>query len=276
MTGILNIQINPIIGNKEANLRKVDYFIKKNSDKKLDLVVLPEFFSTGIDHNSFVNFPEPEDGGETIRYICELAKKYNTNIIAGSVIEGVNGVNGVNGKLYNTSFIIDRNGVVVDKYRKIHLYNYMGGTEGERITAGNRLVTVDLDFGKVGIGICYDIRYPLHYKELAKQGAEIIVLPTAWVVPNEIYNDDSALKNAQDMWLAMNRTRAYDNLVYIVSCNQTGKCNDNVSCIGNSLVIAPTTEICSNAKNEQGGFYADIDLNIVKLYKSIYPIAQID
>ena len=122
MTGILNIQINPIIGNKDANLRKIDYFIKKNSDKKLDLVVLPEFFSTGIDHDSFINLPEPEDGGDTIRYVCELAKKYNTNIIAGSVIEGVNG------NLYNTSFIIDRNGIIVNKYRKIHLYNYMGGT----------------------------------------------------------------------------------------------------------------------------------------------------
>lgn len=272
MTGILNVQITPIIGNKEANLRKVEHFIGKYADKNLDLVILPEFFSTGIDHNSFLNDYEPTDGGKTIQQVCELAKKYNTNIVAGTVIEGVN--DGV--KLYNTSFIIDRSGNVVDKYRKIHLYNYMGGTEGERITPGDKLVTVDLDFGRIGLGVCFDIRYPLHYKELAKSGADIIVLPTAWLVPNEIYNDNNALKTAQDMWIAMNRTRAFDNLVYIISCNQTGKCNDNVSCIGNSLVIAPTTEIMSNAKNEQGGFYCDIDLNVVKLYRTIYPISTID
>ena len=270
MVGILNIQINSVTGNKEANLRKVEYYIKKNSDKQLDLVVLPEFFSTGIHHDSFLNSPEPEDGGDTIRHICEFARQYNTNIVAGSVIEKSNE------KLYNTSFLIDRNGNIIDKYRKIHLYNYMGGTEGERITAGDKLVTVDFDFGKIGLGICYDIRYPLHYKELAKSGAEIIVLPTAWVVPNEIYNDNTALKNAQDMWISMNKTRAYDNLVYIISCNQVGVCNDNVSCIGNSLVVAPTAEVCSNAKMAQGGFYTAIDLNIVRLYKSIYPIAQID
>ncbi|MCR5266090.1 MAG: hypothetical protein K6E29_05795 [Cyanobacteria bacterium RUI128] len=270
MTGILNVQITPIIGNKEANLRKVEHFIGKFADKNLDLVILPEFFSTGIHHDSFLNSPEPEDGGKTIQSVCELAKKYNTNIVAGTVIEKEND------KLYNTSFIIDRSGKVVDKYRKIHLYNYMGGTEGERITPGDKLVTVDFDFGRIGLGICFDIRYPLHYKELAKTGVDIIVLPTAWLVPNEIYEDKTALTTAQDMWLAMNRTRAYDNLVYIVSCNQTGKCNDNVSCIGNSLVIAPTTEVLSNAKNEQGGFFAEIDLNAVKLYRTIYPISTID
>ena len=152
----------------------------------------------------------------------------------------------------------------------------MGGTEGERITPGDRLVTADLDFGRIGLGICYDIRYPLHYKELAKKGAEIIVLPTAWIVPNEIYENKTSLKTAEEMWIAMNRTRAFDNLVYIISCNQTGKCNNNVSGIGNSMIISPTTEILSNAKNEQGGFYSDIDLNTVKLYKTIYPIADID
>lgn len=265
MTGILNIQFKPTLSKKDINLKKVEYYLEKSSDKKLDLVVLPEFFSTGIDHNSFLNEPENEQGGETISRICKLAKKYNTNIVAGTVIEKSGE------KLYNTSFIIDKGGNIAGKYRKIHLYNYMGGTEGERITAGDKIITVDLDIGKIGLGICYDIRYPLHYKELAKSGAEIIVLPTAWLVPEEIFNNKLALKNAQEMWRAINRTRAFDNLVYIVSCNQWAN-----GCIGESLIVAPTTEILSDAKTEQGGFYADIDLNMVKLYKSIYPISTID
>lgn len=270
MAGILNVQFNPTLSKKEVNLRKVEHYIRKYSDKVLDLVVLPEFFSTGIDHNSFVNSPEDGYGGETIKFVSELAKKYNTNIVAGSVIECVNS------KLYNTAFVINRDGKTVEKYRKIHLYNYMGGTEGERITAGDKIVVADLDFGKIGLGICYDIRYPLHYKELAKLGVDIVVLPTAWVVPNEIYNDEAALKNAQEVWVAMNRTRAFDNLVYVVSCNQLGNCNDRVSCIGKSLIIAPTAQVLSDAGNKQGGFYADVDLNVVKLYKQIYPIAFID
>lgn len=270
MAGILNIQFKPTLRKKDVNLNKVEYYLKKHADKELDLVVLPEFFSTGIDHESFVNSPEDESGGETIGFIKSLAKRYNTNIVAGTVIEKSGD------KLYNTSFVINREGEVVDKYRKIHLYNYMGGTEGERITPGDRFVTVDLDFAKVGVGICFDIRYPQHYRKLAQAGAQIIVLPTAWVVPNEIYSDDEALGFAQDTWVAVNRTRAFDNLVYVVTCNQVGNCNGNVSCIGTSLVVAPTTEVLLNAKNKQGGFYAKIDLNVVNLYKTIYPIVDIE
>ncbi|MBD5403271.1 hypothetical protein HDR58_10825 [bacterium] len=270
MAGILNIQVKPTIGNKELNLKKIEHFIKKYSDKKLDLVVMPEFFSTGISHEEFINNPVDENGGDTIEFIKDLATKYNTNIIAGTVIEKSED------KLYNTSFIIDRKGEIVDKYRKIHLFNYMGGTEGDRITAGDREVVVNLDFGKVGLGICFDIRYPLHYNKLIKQGADIIVLPTAWVIPNEIYNDSKMFQYAQEMWIAMNRTRAYDNMVYVVSCNQTKKVNDNISALGNSLIIAPNAEILAEANLDECALYADVDLDLVKYYRQIYPIANID
>lgn len=270
MAGILNIQLKPTLGDKQINLKKVEHFIKKYSDKKLDLVVFPEFFSTGVDHKSFLNAPEDENGGETIAAVCELAKKYNTNIIAGTVIEKSGE------KLYNTSFAINRNGEIVEKYRKIHLFNYMGGTEGDRITPGERYVVAEFDFAKVGIAICFDMRYPQHYRKLAQMGAEIIVLPTAWIVPNEIYKDKEALAFAQDTWITMNKTRAYDNLVYVVSCNQTGQVNSEFGGIGNSVIVAPTSQIFANAKNDQTAIYADIDLEIVKYYKSIYPIVNID
>lgn len=274
MAGILNIQLKSTIGDKEINLKKVEHYIKKNADKKLDLVVLPEFFSTGVDHESFLGAPEDENGGQTIVKICELAKRYNTNIIAGTVIEGLK--EGGSSKLYNTSFAINRNGEILDKYRKIHLFNYMGGTEGDRITPGDRYVVVDFDFAKVGIAICFDMRYPQHYRKLAQMGAEIIVLPTAWIVPTEVYEDKDALNFAQDTWVAMNKTRAYDNLVYCVSCNQCGKANSAWGGIGNSMIVAPTSQVLANAKDEQTAIYADVDLEIVKYYKSIYPIATID
>lgn len=267
MTGILDIQLKSKPGDKDFNLKKIELFIKKHSNKKLDLVVLPEFFSTGVD---YLNTPEDENGGETIKIICGYAKKYNTNIIAGTVIEQA----GEN--LYNTSFAINRNGEIVDKYRKIHLFNYMGETEGNRITPGNRFVVVDFDFGKVGMAVCFDMRYPQQFRELAQMGTEIIILPTAWIVPNKVYDDANARKFAQSTWEAMNKTRAYDNLVYLVSSNQCGKVNDEMSGIGYSMIVAPTSEILANAKDEQGGVYVDIDLEVVKYYKSIYPIASID
>lgn len=270
MVGILNIQIKPLLNKPEINLKKIEHYIKKHSNKKLDLIVLPEFFSTGINHEYFLTHPVDENGGEIIDFIKELAKKYNTNIIAGTVIEKSEE------KLYNTSFAINRSGETIAKYRKIHLFNYMGGTEGDRITAGDQEIVVDFDFGKVGMAICFDIRYPLHFKKLAKLGADIIVLPTAWAIPNEIYNDSETLKYAQEMWIAMNRTRAYDNMVYLVISNQTKKSNDQFSCIGNSLMISPTAEVIANAKDQEGAIYSDIDLQPVKYLRQTYPIAQID
>lgn len=270
MAGILNIQLKPTIGKKEVNLKKVEHYIKKNSDKKLDLVVIPEFFSTGVDHKSFLEAPEDTEGGAVIEFIQNLAKTYNINIVAGTVIEKDGE------KLYNTSFVINRKGDIEAKYRKIHLYNYLGGTEGERITAGDEYIVADLDFAKVGVAICYDIRYPQHYRKLAQMGAEIIVLPTAWIVPTDIYKDSQARKQAQDMWTAINRTRAYDNMVYTVSSNQAGIINENISGLGESLIISPTAEILANAKDEQCGVYAQIDLEGGKYLRSLYPITSIE
>lgn len=266
MTGILNVQIKPILGNKELNLKKVEHCIKKHSNKNLDLVVLPEYFSTGIDSEYFVSNPEEEGNSSTIDYIKKLAIKYNSNIIAGTIIEQDEE------KLYNTAYIINRAGEIVAKYRKIHLFNYMWGNEGEHLTSGNEEVVVDLDFGKIGLSICFDMRYPMHYNHLIKKGAEIVVSPTAWIIPKEIYKDIDLLKYAQEMWIAINRTRAYDNGVYLITSNQTGLVHNNFGCIGNSLIVSPTAEIISNAKNEEGGFYAEIDLSLVKYMRNVFPI----
>lgn len=270
MTGVLNIQISPNIGDKKSNLEKIEHYIEANSDKKLDLVVMPEFFSTGISHDAFEKFPEDENGGEVIENISKLAQKYKTNIIAGTVIEKSDG------KYYNTSFALDRNGKIIAKYRKIHLFNYMGGNEGELITPGEEKVVADMDFGKVGLSVCFDIRYPQMFRELARMGAEMIVLPTAWVIPNEVYNDGNSLNYAQDMWLAMNRTRAYDNMVYTVISNQCAQVNDKVSSLGNSMIISPLAEVITRANLSETALYADVDLTMVKLLKSQYPITSIE
>lgn len=270
MTGILSIQFNPKIGDKEFNLNKVEEFISQNSDKNLDLVLFPEFFSTGIDHNSFLNFPEDEEGGKTIKRIQEIAKNFNTNIVVGSVIEKSEN------KLYNTSFAINRTGKIIAKYRKIHLFDYNGGTESQRITAGHKPILAKFDFGKVGLNICYDFRYPLMQKKLVKMGAEILVCPTAWCIPNENYNTPDKLKHELGIWQSLNKIRAYDNLVYVASCNQVGKVNNRVSNIGYSMIVSPDGEILANAKDKECSLYANIDLDIVKKYKKDYPIANIN
>ena len=267
MAGILNIQLKSLLGNKETNLKKIEHYIKFNSNKKLDLVVMPEFFSTNID---YVDAPEDENGGETIKFIQNLAKKYNTNIIAGSVVRKVQN------KLYNTSFAIDRMGEIIARYDKIHLYNYLGGTEGERTSAGSKYVTASFDFAKVGLAICFDVRYPQMFRELARQGIHIITLPTAWLVPGEVYNDEQSKKYARDMWLSMNRTRAYDNMIYFIVSNQTKESGKSLFGLGGSAIISPTAQVLAYEEEKEDAIYADIDVQEVKYLKTIYPITSID
>jgi len=270
MTGILNIQMSPSTGEKKNNLDKVEYYIKKHSDKQIDLVVVPEFFSTGISDKAFKGCPEDENGGVVVEFLSGIASKYNTNIICGSVIEKVED------KYYNTSFALNRAGEIIGKYRKIHLFSYMGGNEGNLITSGDKYVVADMDFGKVGMAVCFDIRYPQMFRSLTQMGAEIIVLPTAWAIPNEVYNDVNTRNYAKDMWFAMNRTRAYDNMVYMVISDLCGNIDKRISCLGCSMIISPTAEVLASAQYDEGAIYSDVDLRTVKFLKSQYPIANID
>lgn len=268
LAGVLSIQIHSEIGDKSHNINKVEQILQQYKDYKLDLVVLPEFFST---NTGYKESPEAECGGETMGGIKSLAKKYNTNIVAGTIVRRIGD------RLFNTSFAINRSGEIVGKYDKIHLFSYMGGTEGDRITAGSEHVVVDFDFGRVGLAICFDLRYPLHFRQLAQMGAEIIVLPTAWLVPNEVYDDATMLANAREMWIAMNRTRAYDNMAYVVVSNQIGYSGDSGwAGIGQSMIISPTADVLVGNTNEEKAIYTEIDLSVVGMLRSYFPLIEQD
>ena len=267
MAGILSIQYKQILKDKQANINKISEILEQNSDKKLDLVVLPEFFSTGICDEMYTT-PETHDGGETIKVISELAPKYKTNIISGSVIEKEEN------KLYNTMFVIDRNGKTVGKYRKIHLFAYMGGNEHKALCPGEKEVLVDLDFAKIGLSICFDIRYPLHHRKLAQQGAEIIVSPSAFSCLTSLNQEEK--QDFITTWKALNITRATENLVYFITSNLLGKSYQYLYSIGNSMITDPYGKVLACAKEEEASIYFDIDLQAGKNIRSVYPACNIN
>ena len=146
----------------------------------------------------------------------------------------------------------------------------MGGNEGAFISAGNEIVTVDFDFARVGMAICFDVRYPLHFNKLIKENVDIITLPTAWLVPSEVYKNN--LEYARDMWISMLRTRAYDNRVYFAVCNQTDMVNDDLYGIGTSMILSPTAEILAKIDDKEGSIYSDIEIENVDLMRQIFPL----
>lgn len=235
---ITNCQFQPKCDDKKYNLNKVTEML---AGVCTDLIVLPEFFSTGISHKSFQNAPEDTNGGETIDFLRDLAKKLNANIVCGTVIERVDG------KYYNTSFLLNRKGETVGKYRKIHLFNCFGGTENQLITAGSEMVVADLDIGKIGMAICFDIRYPLHFVKLKEQGAELFVCPTAWGYPPALENNMDWLNVLKSMYVA----RSNENIIPLISANQTGDNGEGFKLLGNSIITDKTGRILSNSESEE-------------------------
>ena len=266
--GILSVQFNPILGDKQANLEKAQEIIHQHSDNNLDLIVLPEFFSTGICDESFINSPEDETGGAVIAELKETAKRYNTNIAAGTVIEQVDG------KRYNTCFVINRQGEVAGKYRKKHLYNFAGGNEDKYLTPGNETLVVDLDFAKVGISVCFDIKFPMLYRDLIKKGAEIIVSPSAWSTLSAF--SEKSKDDFVKTWQGMNMCRAAETLTYFVTANLVGLADKNLLSIGNSMVCDPVGAVVAGCDTYESGIYAEVDLSIVRDFKRLYPVAEME
>ncbi len=267
MAGILSVQFEPVLNEIDKNLEKVkniiENFIAKNPGKSLDLIVLPEFFTTGVSHK-YTDFINPENGGKPIEFVANIAKKYNVNIAAGTVITKKDE------KLYNTMFVLDRTGKTVAKYDKIHLFKYFGGTENLKISAGENLpIVAELDFARVGLAICFDIKYPLHYKKLAQKGAEIIVNPAAWAYLKSVKGQ---MEQNRRIFRALNIARATENLVYFVSSNESGDAGV-LGNIGNSMIVSPMAEILAQGGDNDEAIYSDIDLKLVRELKTTTPVA---
>ena len=268
---ILSIQYNPKIGDKMTNCEFVGGCISKSVEQnsKIDLVIMSEFFSTNIDDKSFLNFPEIEENSEVLGYFCEVAKEKNVNIICGSVVE-----KDKTGKLFNTSYAINREGEIIEKYRKIHLYNYLGGSEGKKICAGDTPKVVNFDFGRVGMSICFDIRYPLLYKKLIKMGAQIIVSPSAWCHLTSISKEEK--ESFIKTWQAFNISRAAENLIYFISTNLVGKSYPFLNSIGNSMAVSPLGEVLFCADENESVNLCEVDLGLVEKLHKEYPICEIE
>ncbi len=260
---VLSVQIRPKIGQMQKNLEKVKDFIEKNAALNPDLILMPEFFNTGISVPEFQKLAQDPQKNEVLEFFKEVAKEHKSYVLAGAIIEREGE------KLYNTSRLIDRNGEEIAKYRKIHLFDSFGGQEDTYCTPGNEFVVVDTDFGKVGLSICFDIKFPNQYIELVKRGAEVILEPAAWSAPNQM------LATATEEWILMNRARAMDNMVYFVSSNLCGKVDSFLSSCGHSMIVSPNGQVLSDAGSEDGIAAAQIDMEFLRLLRTQFKMENL-
>jgi predicted amidohydrolase len=193
--------------------------------------------------------------GNFVKTIAKAAKENKIQVI-GSFYEKSR----TKDRVYDTVFVIDKTGKVISTYRKIHLYDALGFKESDKMISGSKITKpINTSIGKIGIMICYDLRFPEMSRSLAAAGSEVLVAPSAWVKGN--------LK--EEHWITINKTRAIENGCYVIAPDQVG----NIYC-GRSLVVDPYGKIILDMKKKQGIGYVDIDLNKVKQIRKILPLLK--
>lgn len=242
-----------------ANLEKVEHFILQAAQAGARIVALPENFAYLRSEGESISFSD-QVGGRLHSKLSQLALRWRIYILAGSFPEEAH-----SGKVYNTSTLIDPKGDILAVYRKIHLFDaaLRDGTvfeESKTVEPGDSLVLAEVDGIKVGLSICYDLRFPELYRELTRQGAEVIFVPSAFTVPT-----------GRDHWEVLLRARAIENQVYIVAPAQYGQHNPKRASYGRSMIVDPWGTVLAQAPDKEALIFAEMDLGRLRELRALMP-----
>jgi predicted amidohydrolase len=225
------IQMNST-GNVQYNLENIESHVGALNHLP-DIIVLPEVYNYRANNT----YSEPIHGKST-QFLQALAKKINTTIIAGSFTES-----GGLTKSYNTTLVINSNGDIIGMYRKMHLFDaeldHKKIAESDRFFKGNHPEIVTINGWRVGLSICYDLRFPELFRWYFKKGIDIIVIPSSFT-----------FETGQKHWHILCRARAIENQCYVIAPNQCGLGQGNQKTFGHSLIISPSGEILAEADEE--------------------------
>ena len=247
---------------KEANLAAADMGITRLVDAGVDVIMLPEMFNHRWTDEANVAEAEPIPGPSTV-WASAQAARYRVNLHIGSLIE-------TRGEArFNTSVVFDRRGEELARYSKIHLFDVTlpDGTaysESAVVSAGSEVVTAECEGVRIGLSICYDLRFPELYRAMALQGAEVLLVPAAFTVPTGISH-----------WEPLLRARAIENGCYVVGCGQWGpSAPEKAACYGHSMVVDPWGVVVAQCSEGVGTVFADIDADHLRLVRERLPLLR--
>jgi len=247
---------------KPANLALSVSMAEEALGSKAKFILLPEVFNyrgDGRNKELFAKATEAIPGPSSNAFI-PLARKHKAFILLGSIIEKTSTKLG-----FNTSILIDPSGEISAKYRKINLFDACIGDkivkEADSFKAGRRPTTVNVGEFRVGLSICYDLRFPKLYLDYARRGVEILTVPSCFTK-----------KTGEAHWEALLRARAIENLSYVLAPNQIGTDVRGMQAYGNSMIISPWGEILARGStDDQEIVYGEISLEQVKKARLILP-----
>jgi predicted amidohydrolase len=244
---------------KAANIAAAAGFIERAAAAGARLVVLPETWSFKGSSRGILEAGEELDGPSTTR-MRELAELHGVYLLAGSFYE----LTGRPGRLFNTSVLFGPHGERLAVYRKIHLFDAVSDTvayrESDALDAGDAIVLADIDGVPVGLSICYDLRFPELYAQLALRGARIFLVPAAF----------TAYTGAAH-WHVLLRARAVENGCFVIAPNQVGFHTSTNECYGHSMVVDPWGRVLAEIEDGTGTCLADLDLARVDEVRAALP-----
>ncbi len=236
------IQYNIHSGDAKANRGKAAALLAEAGKMGAEIVLLPELWNCGYDLDRLEELAETSRG-LSAKMLQKAAKEQHMFIIGGSIAEKKDG------KYYNTSLAINQKGEIVQKYRKAHLFS-LGLHEDEYFMAGDEWVQAETPWCKVGMMICYDLRFPEFARNLALRGAKLLTMPSQWP------------RSRDEARYILCRARAIENRCFVMAANPVGIDEGNgFKYAGGSMIIDPYGKILVEGPDEEGVFMADIDFS---------------
>lgn len=250
------------VADKMENVRTVKAYLEKIKDENPDFVILPEMFCCPYQTENFPIYAE-EEGGLIWQQLSAYAKQYGVYLIGGSMPE-----KDAEGNVYNTCYVFDREGKQIGKHRKVHLFDIdvKGGQtfkESDTLTAGDSDTVFDTEFGKIGVMLCFDIRFPELSRMMVNDGAKVIFVPAAF-----------NMTTGPAHWELSFRTRALDNQIYMVGCAPARDVSAGYISWGHSIVTDPWGRVIDMLDEKKGILLAELDMDYEEQVREELPLLK--
>ncbi|KAL3844274.1 hypothetical protein ACJIZ3_001677 [Penstemon smallii] len=255
-----------VTADKERNILHVRTAIEEAVEKGVKLVVLPEIWNSPYSNDSFPVYAEDIDAGFDVSpstaMLSEVANRLKVTIVGGSIPERSGD------KLYNTCCVFGPDGKLKAKHRKIHLFDIdipgkITFKESKTLTAGETPTVVDTEVGRIGIGICYDIRFQELAMLYAARGAHLICYPGAFNMTTGPLH-----------WELLQRARAVDNQLYVATCSPARDAGAGYVAWGHSTLIGPFGEVIATTEHDEAIIISEIDYSQIELRRANLPLEK--
>lgn len=251
-----------VVDNKNENIQHATQLIRKAAENRdVKLITLPEMFNTPYTHDKFIQNAEKQDESITLNTMCQLASELEIYLQPGSIPELSDD------KIYNTAYLINPNGEIIAKHRKMHMFDIntptMKFTESDTLSAGNSITTIKTNLGVISLAICYDIRFPELWSLMSQKKSDIILLPAAF-----------NLTTGPLHWETLIRTRAIDTQAYIVATSPSQIENPYYIAWGHSMIVDPWGGILAKANKKEEIIYADITEDKIDSVRMQIPVLK--